>query len=289
MSPPAKVRNLHLCLKRNTPWHRHRPGAKLLPSPRVQKTTQTPLGRRWVTTRKTSSHRQPEELLDRSDPRARLCRSHQLWMAAVATLADEHSSVQKYFAPQQVPRAAVVPAPRPTAQQAAGGQPAVAASDGLGTQTGVAGQTPQTDVLVTSNSSGASGTDKAASASSNDAGSAQNPLQLSQEDAAALLLQKVDPVYPQAALREHVEGSVELQANIGKDGSTSNLKSSAGNRSSPLPPPPQSANGSTSLTSSTASPRKCKPKLPSTSSFRSPESSQPFSRSRASNISRYFQ
>lgn len=132
--------------------------------------------------------------------------------------------VQKYFAPQQVPRAAVVPAPRPTAQQAAGGQPAVAASDGLGTQTGVAGQTPQTDVLVTSNSSGASGTDKAASASSNDAGSAQNPLQLSQEDAAALLLQKVDPVYPQAALREHVEGSVELQANIGKDGSTSNLK-----------------------------------------------------------------
>jgi len=49
-------------------------------------------------------------------------------------------------------------------------------------------------------------------------------LHLAPEAAAGLLLEKVDPVYPPLALRQHVEGSVELQANIGKDGSTSNLK-----------------------------------------------------------------
>ena len=42
--------------------------------------------------------------------------------------------------------------------------------------------------------------------------------------AAGLLLEKVDPVYPPLALQQHVEGSVELQAHIGKYGSTSNLK-----------------------------------------------------------------
>ena len=49
-------------------------------------------------------------------------------------------------------------------------------------------------------------------------------MRLAPEVTAGLLLQKVDPVYPASAKQQHVDGPVQFQANIGKDGSVSNLK-----------------------------------------------------------------
>ena len=133
--------------------------------------------------------------------------------------------VQKYFAPQQSSHPA--PAPAVLGTRAAG-----APSAGSATQTGsadVASQapTPVTDNSATSSSSpAASGNpaDKAASPSSVEAVADQHPLHLAPADAAGLLREKVDPTYPPSALQQKIEGSVELQANIGKDGTTSHLK-----------------------------------------------------------------
>jgi protein TonB len=168
------------------------------------------------------------------------------WIAAVLVLASAGAInygwpqfqpllmgiplVHKYFAPQQAPRPAVAPAPVPAAQPPASAQP-ISTSSGSEAQPG----DPQTGASATSSStSPASGNqlpaatgkspDSAANSSSAGTDSGQQPLHLDPEAAAGLLREKVDPVYPSSALRQHVEGSVELQANIGKDGSTSNLK-----------------------------------------------------------------
>ncbi len=167
------------------------------------------------------------------------------WIAAVLVLASAGAInygwpqfqpwlmslplVHKYFAPQQAPPPVATPAPVPAAQPPASALPS-STSTGSEAQPG----NPQTDASATSSStSPASGNQLPAasgkspdSANSSSAGtdSAQQPLHLDAEAAAGLLREKVDPDYPPAALRQHVEGSVELQANIGKDGSTSNLK-----------------------------------------------------------------
>jgi protein TonB len=49
-------------------------------------------------------------------------------------------------------------------------------------------------------------------------------VKLSQGVSEGLILKKVSPHYPAQALQMHVEGSVQLQATISKDGSISNLK-----------------------------------------------------------------
>jgi protein TonB len=49
-------------------------------------------------------------------------------------------------------------------------------------------------------------------------------LKISQGVSEGLVLKKVQPRYPSQALQLHMEGSVQLQATIGKDGSISNLK-----------------------------------------------------------------
>jgi periplasmic protein TonB len=49
-------------------------------------------------------------------------------------------------------------------------------------------------------------------------------VKLSQGVSEGLILKKVSPHYPAQALQMHIEGSVQMQATIGKDGSISNLK-----------------------------------------------------------------
>ena len=49
-------------------------------------------------------------------------------------------------------------------------------------------------------------------------------VKVSQGVSEGLVLNKVQPRYPAQALQMHTEGSVQLQATIGKDGSISNLK-----------------------------------------------------------------
>lgn len=49
-------------------------------------------------------------------------------------------------------------------------------------------------------------------------------VKLSQGVSEGLILKKVSPRYPAQALQMHVEGSVQMQATIGKDGSISNVK-----------------------------------------------------------------
>jgi protein TonB len=47
---------------------------------------------------------------------------------------------------------------------------------------------------------------------------------LSPQMASARLLQRIEPVYPESALRMHIQGEVELEALVGKDGSVEQLK-----------------------------------------------------------------
>ena len=164
------------------------------------------------------------------------------WIAAVLVLASAGAInygwpqfqpllmslplVQKYFAPQQMPHPGVVPASIPAAAKSATSprQPS-ATTTGSEAQPGAAnivGQTPAPRTYTSTTSAVASTSDSASLAGSTSP--AQRALHLAPEVAAGLLLEKVDPVYPPLALQQHVEGSVELQANIGKDGSTSNLK-----------------------------------------------------------------
>jgi protein TonB len=49
-------------------------------------------------------------------------------------------------------------------------------------------------------------------------------LKVSQGVSQGLLVKSVQPVYPQSARQMHVQGSVELLANIGKDGSITSVK-----------------------------------------------------------------
>ena len=42
--------------------------------------------------------------------------------------------------------------------------------------------------------------------------------------ASSRLIQRIEPVYPDAALQLHIQGEVELEALVGKDGSIEQLK-----------------------------------------------------------------
>jgi periplasmic protein TonB len=53
-------------------------------------------------------------------------------------------------------------------------------------------------------------------------------LKISQGLTQGLLIKKVSPVYPQSARQMHIQGTVELQANIGKDGNVNNVKTLKG-------------------------------------------------------------
>jgi protein TonB len=55
-------------------------------------------------------------------------------------------------------------------------------------------------------------------------------IQLSQGVAQGLLIKQVQPAYPDALRRLHLQGAVELLANINKDGSITNLKQLSGDR-----------------------------------------------------------
>jgi protein TonB len=55
-------------------------------------------------------------------------------------------------------------------------------------------------------------------------------LNISQGVSQGLLIKKVDPVYPTAALRMHVEGAVQLLATISKDGDITNVQVLSGDR-----------------------------------------------------------
>jgi TonB family protein len=165
--------------------------------------------------------------------------------------------IQKYLGPQQAPNSTLAPAP--VALAPAGTSTQAQATPGTGSAaqpaaTSVAGQTPDSTASAAALSSSASssspssagttslGTRSMAPANSSDktgageassssasASPAQIPLRVAPEVAAALLLEKPDPIYPPAALQQHIEGSVKLQAHIGKDGSTSNIKTLSGN------------------------------------------------------------
>lgn len=50
------------------------------------------------------------------------------------------------------------------------------------------------------------------------------PVSVSEDSARALLIQKVDPIYPPEALAQKYQGQVVLQATIGRDGSVEDLK-----------------------------------------------------------------
>jgi protein TonB len=50
------------------------------------------------------------------------------------------------------------------------------------------------------------------------------PQRISQGVSDGLLIKKVQPIYPAQALQMHVEGTVVLQASIGKDGNIRNVK-----------------------------------------------------------------
>jgi TonB family protein len=53
-------------------------------------------------------------------------------------------------------------------------------------------------------------------------------VKISQGVTQGLLVKRVPPSYPQSAKQMHIQGTVQLQANIGKDGSVSNVKSLSG-------------------------------------------------------------
>jgi protein TonB len=53
-------------------------------------------------------------------------------------------------------------------------------------------------------------------------------VKVSQGVSQGLLIKKVQPAYPLQAMNMHVQGSVQLQATISKDGSISNVKSLSG-------------------------------------------------------------
>jgi protein TonB len=119
--------------------------------------------------------------------------------------------VQNYIAPLHPQH---VPAPVPQGNPNPGSQkPASQATPAV----------PPSTTTADSNSSSKD------NASPNGGGTpAAEPIHLAPEAAAALLVEKVDPVYPPSALQQRVEGSVQLHANIGKDGTTSDVKALSG-------------------------------------------------------------
>ena len=54
------------------------------------------------------------------------------------------------------------------------------------------------------------------------------PIQVPPSVALAHLLQRVEPHYPDAARQQHIQGSVVLQASIGKDGVVQEMKALSG-------------------------------------------------------------
>jgi protein TonB len=61
--------------------------------------------------------------------------------------------------------------------------------------------------------------------------SAPGTVKVSQGVIQGLLIRKVSPVYPQQALQMHIQGSVQLQASISKEGKISNVKTLSGDPS----------------------------------------------------------
>jgi protein TonB len=53
-------------------------------------------------------------------------------------------------------------------------------------------------------------------------------LKVSQGVSQGLLIKSVQPEYPQQAMKMHIQGAVQLQANIGKDGSITGIKPISG-------------------------------------------------------------
>jgi TonB family protein len=58
--------------------------------------------------------------------------------------------------------------------------------------------------------------------------SAAGTLKISQGVTLGLLIKKISPAYPQSAKQMHIQGAVELQANISKDGNVTNVKAIKG-------------------------------------------------------------
>ncbi len=131
--------------------------------------------------------------------------------------------VQKYLAPQ--------PPARPSAAQPVA-QPAGAPSQSTAntatesqTAAPVTSQTPSLETLKASTSTTAASPSPGTPGPADDtANSSPKALHLAPDVAAGLLIEKAEPVYPASALQQRIEGSVELQATIGKDGSASGLK-----------------------------------------------------------------
>lgn len=141
--------------------------------------------------------------------------------------------VQKYLAPQQTSRSAAVQTPVQAPQPAPSPQPQSATGTGAEAQPAaapVAGQTasPQTDTTANASSLPSAGTNSPSVTTANPPSEADNPAQhplhLAPDVAAALLVGRVEPAYPPSALQQHMEGPVELRANISKDGEPSNVK-----------------------------------------------------------------
>ena len=129
--------------------------------------------------------------------------------------------VQKYLGlPQPQSEAPIAaPAAASQAQTPASGSGTMAASGQP--------QTPPSD--VSTESEGANQSNVAPATSANkvaDSSGGNSPLllQVAPDAAAALLMEKVDPTYPPSARQQGIQESVQLQANIGKDGTTSNIK-----------------------------------------------------------------
>lgn len=141
-------------------------------------------------------------------------------------------TIQKYLGSQPAPPASsLAPRPATPVRPAAGAQsptggPAETSSGSMSSPA-QSGQAASNQAATNQAAANVAGSSAKSSGNTPDGGSAA-PVRLDAQTAAGLLLQKVDPVYPPAALQEHLEGSVKLEADVAKDGSTSNIKSLSG-------------------------------------------------------------
>ncbi len=135
-------------------------------------------------------------------------------------LLDRFPVMQKYLGlPQPQSQALVAPS------QTAGANVTPAVSAQTPSSETNASASPQANTAgEQTNVAPALSADKASDSSSSSGASSQTVPQLAPDAAAALLLQKVDPTYPPSARQQGIQGPVQLQANIGKDGTTSNIK-----------------------------------------------------------------
>jgi protein TonB len=58
---------------------------------------------------------------------------------------------------------------------------------------------------------------------------APGPVAVSEMSELAQLIRRVEPVYPSIAIHSHIEGTVQMQAMIGRDGSVRELRVISGN------------------------------------------------------------